>query len=253
MSPERLKALLEGEAAKRDDPEELSRERPDPLWVARRHWDASVALVCALFGYGSAVQIVRFLESLDFDLLHAEESAIRSGCRERYYRFQKGEDLSALFIALRRLKEEDSLQEIFLSGYRREGSVLWGIDAIIAKLQALYPHESRGYRFLLGSRYTLRSSSPYKRWNMFLRWMVRKDRLDMGLWSGVSKGDLLIPLDTHTFRVSQRLGLLERRQYDLKSVVALTESLKRFDPDDPVKYDFALYRLGQERLLASLK
>ncbi len=87
---------------------------------------------------------------------------------------------------------------------------------------------------------------------MYLRWMVRRDALDMGLWQGVRRADLLVPLDTHTFHVSRRLGLLKRRQYDLKAVFELTDRLRAFDPADPVKYDFALYRLGQENLLAAL-
>jgi uncharacterized protein (TIGR02757 family) len=78
--------------------------------------------------------------------------------------------------------------------------------------------------------------------------MVRSDNLDMGLWKRVDKKDLLIPLDTHTFKVSQKLGLLKRKSYDLKAVLELTENLKKFDKSDPVKYDFAIYRIGQERL-----
>ncbi len=82
---------------------------------------------------------------------------------------------------------------------------------------------------------------------MFLRWMVRSDHLDMGLWTKIEKRDLIMPLDTHTFQVSRRLGLLERKSYDMKAALELTEQLRIFDPEDPVKYDFALYRLGQEK------
>jgi uncharacterized protein (TIGR02757 family) len=92
------------------------------------------------------------------------------------------------------------------------------------------------------------SNSPYKRWNMFLRWMVRKDHLDMGLWEKVDKKDLILPLDTHTFHISQKLGLLSRKTYDLKSALLVTQKLKEFDKEDPIKYDFALYRIGQEKI-----
>lgn len=84
---------------------------------------------------------------------------------------------------------------------------------------------------------------------MFLRWMVRDDNLDLGLWKKVDKKDLIIPLDTHTFKVSQKLGLLQRKTYDLKSAILLTQKLKEFDNQDPIKYDFALYRIGQEQIL----
>ncbi|MGB5791469.1 DUF2400 family protein, partial [Poseidonibacter sp.] len=73
--------------------------------------------------------------------------------------------------------------------------------------------------------------------------------LDMGLWSGIDKKDLLLPLDTHTFKVSQKLGLLTRKTYDLKSAILITEKLREFDDADPIKYDFALYRIGQEKIL----
>ena len=83
---------------------------------------------------------------------------------------------------------------------------------------------------------------------MFLRWMVRDDNIDMGLWSDIKKTDLIIPLDTHTFNVSKKLGLLERKTYDLEAAIELTKTLKTFDENDPLKYDFALYRIGQEKI-----
>ena len=84
---------------------------------------------------------------------------------------------------------------------------------------------------------------------MFLRWMVRDDNLDLGLWNGVDKKDLILPLDTHTFKVSQKLGLLDRTTYDLKSALLITQKLKEFDKFDPIKYDFSLYRIGQEKII----
>ncbi len=255
MGLDRVKALLDAECARRNDTAELCDARPDPLLVARDYRDPSVALICALFGYGSVVQIVRFLRTLDFSLLEAPEPRIREVLQNRYYRFQKADDLIALFIALRRLGQEASLEEIFLSGYRDDASVLEGIEALIRAIEGIYRHASRGYRFLLSRAPSEGGNAPYKRWNMYLRWMVRRDALDMGLWSGVSRADLLIPLDTHTFHTARRLGLLQRKSYDLKAVFALTEQLRRFDSADPVRYDFALYRIGQEKLLdlATLK
>jgi len=88
--------------------------------------------------------------------------------------------------------------------------------------------------------------STCKRINMFLRWMVRHDAagVDFGAWSRIRPGQLLIPLDVHVERVARRLGLLQRPQTDWKAVLELTENLRAFDPDDPVKYDFALFGLG---------
>ncbi len=253
MDIDRIRALLEHEAAMRNRAGELCEAKPDPLHVASRYKNETVALLCALFGYGNAALIVRFLESLDFGLLDADEAQIRRTLATHYYRFQKTEDVQAIFIALRRLKREASLRSIFLSGYSREANVLHGINALIDAIYDIYPYHSRGYTFLVGTPWKGRNGSPYKRWNMFLRWMVRKDALDMGLWKGISRSDLLIPLDTHTFNVSRTLGLLQRKQYDLRAVFELTAQLRLFDPEDPVRFDFALYRLGQEHLLAAIK
>jgi len=88
--------------------------------------------------------------------------------------------------------------------------------------------------------------STAKRINMFLRWMVRQDDMgvDFGLWHHISPVQLMIPLDVHVYNVATSLGLLKRKQTDWQSVVELTEKLKEFDPEDPVKYDYALFGVG---------
>lgn len=88
--------------------------------------------------------------------------------------------------------------------------------------------------------------STCKRLNMFLRWMVRSDDrgVDFGLWKEIRPHQLLIPLDVHVDRVARRLGLLQRKQTDWLAVQELTAALRQFDPEDPVKYDFALFGLG---------
>ncbi len=90
------------------------------------------------------------------------------------------------------------------------------------------------------------SGSAAKRLNMFLRWMVRRDKsgVDFGIWKGISPSDLLCPLDVHSGRVARKLGLLKRNQNDWKATIELTNNLKKFDSNDPVKYDFALFGLG---------
>ena len=90
--------------------------------------------------------------------------------------------------------------------------------------------------------------STCKRLNMFLRWMVRQDDkgVDLGLWKGIQARQLLMPLDVHVDRVARRLQLIERKQTDWKTVLELTENMRAFDADDPVKYDFALFGLGLE-------
>ena len=156
--------------------------------------------------------------------------------------------------------------------------VICGINAMICALFGTLQkngivNPTQGLRFLIGQKATNpRTSSPLKRWNLFLRWVVRKDNIDLGLWSDsaqdsgdskidsakdlseskqylIDKADLILPLDTHTFRLSKKLNLLKSKTYNLHSAMEITKNLSHFCATDPVKYDFALYRLGQERLL----
>ncbi len=253
MNIDKLKTILDKEVIKRDSIKELSYDSPDPLLVSSRYKDEYISLICALFAYGNAKQIVKFLDSLDFSLLEENEEEIKKALSNHYYRFQKPQDVIEFFITIKRLKEIDSLENIFLKGYQKENSILDGLNYMILKIFQTNPYTSYGYNFLIGKPPTIKSKSTYKRYNMFLRWMVRKDNLDMGLWKKVDKKDLLIPLDTHTFNVSHKLGLLKRKSYDLKAVIELTQILKKFDPNDPIKYDFALYRIGQEKKFNVLK
>ena len=245
-----IKKRLDEEVLKRNHSGEVSIDKLDPILVAKRYGDPSIALICALFSYGNVKQIVKFLDSLDFSLLSQSDEKIQKILVNHYYRFQKSEDVIALFIALKRLNAESSLEKVFQSGYEKRHNVVEGINAVISKLRLLYPHTSRGYNFLVGKVTTkTKGAGALKRWMMFLRWMVREDNIDMGLWHGVNKADLIMPLDTHTFNVGLRLGLLKRKTYDLQAAIELTETLKTFDKNDPLKYDFALYRLGQEKIL----
>lgn len=93
-----------------------------------------------------------------------------------------------------------------------------------------------------------RQKSTCKRLNMFLRWMVRKDGagVDFGIWNTLKPADLICPCDVHVDRVARKLGLITRKQTDWQTAVELTQELLKFDPSDPVKYDFALFGLGIE-------
>ncbi len=246
----KIKHMLDNEVLTRNNNSELSYDKPDPLLIASQYKDESIALICALFAYGNAKLIVKFLDSLDFSLLEASDEVIRQRLSTHYYRFQNSDDVVVIFIALKRLKKIDSIENLFYKGYKKEHNILDGLWSFISALQEIYPYESRGYKFLIGSvPKKINLAGTYKRYLMYLRWMVRSDELDLGLWSKIDKKDLLIPLDTHTFKVSQKLGLLERKTYDMKATLELTSKLKIFDSLDPIKYDFALYRLGQEKVI----
>jgi uncharacterized protein (TIGR02757 family) len=245
-----IKKLLEKEIISKDY-YDVNESNLDPILIAREKKDEYISLVCALFAYGNVKAIIKFLRSIDFDILDENEEEIKKYFKNHYYRFQTKEDVKEFFITLKRLKQENSLEEIFLPGYKQDKFVINGIDEIIKKIYEVNSYTSKGYSFLIGNRYKgkTKGSSPYKRWNMYLRWMVRDDSIDFGLWKNVDKKDLIIPLDTHTFNVSHKLGLLSRKTYDLESAILLTNKLKEFDKNDPVKYDFAIYRLGQNENL----
>jgi len=102
---------------------------------------------------------------------------------------------------------------------------------------------SAALRFLLPSP---ADGSACKRWNLYLRWMVRVDGMDFGLWPAIPASALVIPADTHVHRVSRRLGLTARHSADWKAAAEITGRLARLDPSDPIKYDFALCQIGAE-------
>ena len=91
--------------------------------------------------------------------------------------------------------------------------------------------------------------SACKRLNLYLRWMVRRDRVDPGPWRTVPRSKLVVPLDTHMFRIARALGLTRRRQANLATAVEITRGFARYSPRDPVRYDFCLTRLGINPLL----
>jgi len=245
----KIHKLLEDEVKLRNNSQELSQDKPDPLLIASKYKDEYISLICALFAYGNAKLIVRFLASLDYGLLDKSDKDIEKALSKHYYRFQSTRDVIEFFKTIKQLKKHISIEDKFYESYKKSSQVMDGLASIISYMYDLNSYRSRGYEFLIGKIPTSSNKSTYKRWHMYLRWMVRNDFLDLGLWSCVNKKDLLVPLDTHTFNLGKKLGLIKRKSYDFKSVLELTEEFKKLDINDPIKYDFALYRLGQEKIL----
>ncbi|MBQ9469339.1 MAG: TIGR02757 family protein [Bacteroidales bacterium] len=135
----------------------------------------------------------------------------------------------------------NGLRGVFVDGYRRSGDVVGALRRFREVFCAgHFPQRSGKHVANVGA------GAAAKRLNMFLRWMVRPDRegIDFGLWPEIPTSALLIPLDVHTSRVARSLGLLVRRQNDLRAVLELTAALRRLDSMDPVRYDFALFGMG---------
>lgn len=207
---------------------------PDPLQVARTLKSPAKMLLCALFSYGNAKAIVKFLGSLNFEDLSKNENKI--------YRFQNAKDCDEIFKTFELLEEID-IEKIILENSKN--GIEHGINALIKTIYELNSYTSQGYEFYFGKPFEKSPKSPLKRYNMWLRWMVRNSDIDLGLFKKIKKNELILPLDTHTHKVSLALGLCERKQYDFKAAWQITQKLKEFDKNDPLKYDFALYRLGQ--------
>jgi uncharacterized protein (TIGR02757 family) len=146
------------------------------------------------------------------------------------------------------LKKWGSLKKLFLHYYRRDlediGHALGGfLDTFLdIDITPVYGRNRQpgGLTFFPA----LKKGSACKRLNLFLRWMVRDRDIDTGVWNEVLPSQLIIPLDTHIARISRCLGLTTRTSSDWKTAKEVTRSLKRYDPHDPLKYDFALCHQG---------
>ena len=153
------------------------------------------------------------------------------------YRFGKPDDFAQIFNIMR----EGGLEELFKYGYENQINDNMFIPVTDYFYSKARDNSAQGFRFMLPDA---RKGSAMKRMCMYLRWMVRKGPVDFGLWDFMPASDLYIPLDTHVARISREMGLLTRNANDFKSVIELTENLKKFDANDPAKYDFALFGYG---------
>ena len=156
------------------------------------------------------------------------------------YRTFNGLDCSYFISAVREIYMNfGGLEKVFTDGYKK-GSVKDSLTDFRTLFLSFHPLK-RSEKHVAN----VQKNASAKRLNMFLRWMVRNnDPVDFGIWKNISTSDLMIPLDLHVGRTARKLGLLQRRQDDWKAVEELTFNLKKFKPEDPVYYDYALFGLG---------
>lgn len=166
------------------------------------------------------------------------------------YRFNLGADVAVLLLgAGAALRRYGSLEAPFVEALEQHASLHTALDAFIRTLrdvdhQAIASRlgRTRGLNHLLPSPL---GAGAAKRLNLFLRWMVRgPDAVDFGIWKRVQKSALLIPLDTHIHRIARLLGLTKRNDLTWRTAEEITATLRRLDPIDPVRYDFALCHYG---------
>ena len=134
------------------------------------------------------------------------------------------------------------MENIFLKGFQNEKTSIGAIDRFRTEFLGQYYEEIRTKKHVANPK----NGSAAKRINMFLRWMVRKDNngVDFGIWKKISPSKLSCPLDVHSGNSARKMGLIKRAQNDWKTVEELDAVLRKLDPFDPVKYDFALFGWG---------
>lgn len=237
----------------------------DPLSFCHRYPDPAdreiAAVIASSFAYGSVVIILRSLEAIFSELGRSPrkyvehfrpEAGIRtfSGFK---HRFNDGRDLCALLWGMRQMLEQSgSIEAFFLQGHRAaDDDVSDSLNRFSKAVLALEYADVFGSHSIPADSYfpflfpAPASGSACKRLCMFLRWTVRPaDGIDLGLWHGVSPGQLIIPVDTHISRISRYLGFTGRKSADWRMAREITGALRRYDPVDPVKYDFSLAHLG---------
>jgi uncharacterized protein (TIGR02757 family) len=231
---------------------------PDPLIFVYRYStneDRELAgFLASSLAYGRVIQIHRSLEVVFSHIgspLHFLETRQPGEIFELFegfrHRFTGGGELARLLIALGRVIDDNgSLESCFRRGMSRgDENFLPALSYLVAKIKGLMGTEGS---FLVPDP---AKGSAVKRLNLFLRWMIRKDRVDPGPWEGLSRRSLIIPLDTHMYRVGLGLGYTRRKQPDLKAALEMTAGFRALNPEDPVKYDFVLSR-PSERAMGSL-
>ncbi len=238
----------------------------DPLTVVHRfHSPADreiAALWSALLAYGNVKQILRSLDALFVGMGKTPAAFVREFNFDRdsvrlaqfKHRFTDSQDVLCLSWLLHQAMQQngDSLENVFLRGYRaEEPDLVSAASRFLDYLCSMHfePYFSReemmgktSFKHLLPRA---DRGSACKRIHLWLRWMVRPaDGIDLGLWTGIPAEKLLMPVDTHVLRIGQHLGLISSSAGDLRAAREITERLRGADPRDPVRYDFALCRLG---------
>ncbi len=190
----------------------------------------------------SARRMVEYLDGAPYDFVrNAEESDYR-GLESFVHRTFNGRDFASFVRALGRFYNEfGGLGEFFEQRYLETGDMRVVLSQFRQEFFCI-PHEQRCEKHLS----SIDRKAACKRLNMYLRWMVRRDDrgVDFGMWERIPMSALYLPLDVHSANTSRSLGLLMRRQNDWKAVEEVTETLRRLDAEDPVRFDFALFGAG---------
>ena len=207
--------------------------------------------LASLFAYGNRIIFIKKLDDLfnrtDNDITNYVKNGEFKNLKGLEYRFSKDYDIIPIFDILHVLyNESNGLEELFSYSFTPERGNDYDhfLDKVVDYFYARAPKNvAQGFYHMIPNP---KNGGAMKRMNMFLRWMVRKSAVDKGIWNFMKPQDLFIPLDVHVARQSRNMGLLTRKSNDYKAAKELTLKLKELCPQDPIKYDFAMFAFGVE-------
>ena len=253
--PSRLESLYE--AYNRED------SATDPVEIVRRYTtreDQEVVGFCAAaLAFGRVASVINTVETLARVLGPGPAAYVRAfdpkaphpELRAMVHRWTRGNDIVALLWVLRQMLDRSgSLEGFFLEGYDPAAVDLGGaLDSFSRRAMALDVASVYGRRApkRTGVCYFFprpSAGSGCKRLNLFLRWMVRRDEVDLGAWTQLRPSQLIVPLDTHVIRLGRCLGLTRYTSPGWRMAAEITASLRAVDPVDPVRFDFSLCHVG---------
>ena len=232
---------------------------PDPLQFLYRYSDPAdieiTAFLASALAYGRVQQIEKSLNNLLGRMGDSPSGFVinfdrdkRKTLKDFKHRFTTGDDISDLLTLLKTIIHRcGSIEQYFTLGYNPgERNVIPALSNFCNSLLDIHAaggkgQPTRGLKYLLVSP---DGGSACKRLNLFLRWMVRDDDVDTGLWKSIEKAGLIVPIDVHMGRLCKIIGLYDRKTVSLSAAEEITESFAEIEPADPVKYDFALSRIG---------
>lgn len=209
------------------------------FWTAVLSWGLRKTII------NKSRELCSYMEHAPYDfIMNHTEADLQKICKFKHRTFNDADTLCFISFFKWFYTYHDSLEEAFIGPGDKSFSIKEGIENLYQMFISAPDFLDRTKKHIA----TPAKNSSCKRINMFLRWMVRKDDkgVDFGLWTKISAHQLMIPLDVHVFRVGKALGMIQRPKPDWKAVEELTEQLRAFDPEDPVKYDYALFSMGME-------
>ncbi|MCX6149072.1 MAG: TIGR02757 family protein [Ignavibacteriales bacterium] len=238
---------------------------PDPLEFLHKYSKFEdieiIGFLASVFAYGNVKQIINILSEIEkilsgepynfvLNFNNKKDGKYFSNLKHRFY---SGEDIISLFGILNLVYSNYStLRDLFLLYYFDDESNLKStISCFSQNLLHLCDKCNGGSTYRSGIKFMFPDplkGSACKRMNLFLRWMVRKDELDLGLWSEIPTHKLIIPVDTHVARICRELKLTKSKNVSWIMAEEITQNLKKYDPIDPVKYDFAICHIGMRKL-----